>query len=189
LLKTIHKIVLPGFARRPSRFQIEDGLAYNWHRTYDATLGRYSQADPLGFVDGPGVYGYAGGSPVMGVDPRGLMELPSDPSGLPDGWNHDPIHRPPGGGSKWRGPSGGCLEFSPGQPGAPGYGGKDHWHDCTDPDDKPRKRKHRSPGDMCPLPEDNIPPEPKPTPLAPIKPEPWWFIPLLIFGGLVGSQA
>jgi RHS repeat-associated protein len=53
-------------------FQIEDGLAYNWHRTYDATLGRYSQADPLGFVDGPGVYGYAGGSPVMEVDPRGL---------------------------------------------------------------------------------------------------------------------
>jgi RHS repeat-associated protein len=54
-------------------FQIEDGLAYNWHRNYDPTLGRYSQADPLGFVDGPGVYEYAGGSPVMGVDPRGLM--------------------------------------------------------------------------------------------------------------------
>jgi RHS repeat-associated protein len=53
-------------------FQIEDGLAYNWHRTYDPTLGRYSQADPLGFVDGPSVYGYAGGSPVMGVDPSGL---------------------------------------------------------------------------------------------------------------------
>jgi RHS repeat-associated protein len=56
-------------------YQIEDGLAYNWHRTYDATLGRYSQADPLGFVDGPGVYGYAGGSPVMGVDPRGLNRI------------------------------------------------------------------------------------------------------------------
>jgi RHS repeat-associated protein len=54
-------------------FQLEDGLAYNWHRTYDATLGRYSQADPLGFVDGPGVYAYAGGSPVMGVDPEGLV--------------------------------------------------------------------------------------------------------------------
>ena len=53
-------------------FQIEDGLAYNWHRTYDPSLGRYSQADPLGFVDGPSVYGYARQSPVMRVDPWGL---------------------------------------------------------------------------------------------------------------------
>jgi RHS repeat-associated protein len=53
-------------------FQIEDGLAYNWHRTYDPTIGRYTQADPLGFVDGPSVYGYAGQSPVMRVDPTGL---------------------------------------------------------------------------------------------------------------------
>jgi len=28
-------------------FQIESGLAYNWHRHYDATLGRYVSADPL----------------------------------------------------------------------------------------------------------------------------------------------
>jgi RHS repeat-associated protein len=52
-------------------FQIEDGLAYNWHRTYDPSLGRYTQADPLGFVDGPSVYGYAGQSPLMRVDPSG----------------------------------------------------------------------------------------------------------------------
>ena len=59
-------------ARFPGQwFQIEDGLSYNWHRNYDPTLGRYSQADPLGFVDGPGVYNYAGGSPVMNVDPMG----------------------------------------------------------------------------------------------------------------------
>ncbi|MGL4405870.1 MAG: RHS repeat-associated core domain-containing protein, partial [Notoacmeibacter sp.] len=44
-------------------FQIEDGLAYNWHRTYDPTIGRYTQADPLGFVDGPSVYAYGGSSP------------------------------------------------------------------------------------------------------------------------------
>jgi RHS repeat-associated protein len=53
-------------------FQIEDGLSYNWHRTYDPSLGRYTQADPLGFVDGPSVYGYSGSSPVMRVDPSGL---------------------------------------------------------------------------------------------------------------------
>jgi RHS repeat-associated protein len=52
-------------------FQIEDGLSYNWHRTYDPGLGRYTQPDPLGFVDGPNVYGYAGQIPVMRVDPRG----------------------------------------------------------------------------------------------------------------------
>jgi RHS repeat-associated protein len=29
-------------------FLIENGLAYNWHRHYDASLGRYTQPDPLG---------------------------------------------------------------------------------------------------------------------------------------------
>jgi len=52
-------------------YQAEDGLAYNWHRSYDASLGRYSQPDRLGFVDGPSLYGYAGQSPLMRVDPEG----------------------------------------------------------------------------------------------------------------------
>ena len=62
-------------------FQIEDGLAYNWHRTYDPTIGRYTQADPLGFVDGPSVYGYAGGSPLMRVDPDGNQVVVTTPWG------------------------------------------------------------------------------------------------------------
>ncbi len=37
-------------------FQLEAGLHYNWHRHYDPTIGRYTQADPLGFVDGPSVW-------------------------------------------------------------------------------------------------------------------------------------
>ncbi len=53
-------------------FQIETGLAYNWHRHYDPTTGRYTQPDPLGFVDGPSVYAYAGNSPFMVTDPTGL---------------------------------------------------------------------------------------------------------------------
>jgi RHS repeat-associated protein len=56
-------------------FQLESGLAYNWHRHYDATLGRYTQPDPLGHPDGPSVYGYVGQNPMGGVDPEGLEGL------------------------------------------------------------------------------------------------------------------
>jgi hypothetical protein len=52
-------------------FWLESGLHTNWHRHYDPTLGRYTQPDPLGFVDGPSVYGYAGGNPQALVDPEG----------------------------------------------------------------------------------------------------------------------
>ncbi|NJM29784.1 MAG: RHS repeat protein [Rhizobiales bacterium] len=34
-------------------FLIEQGLAYNWYRFYDPTTGRYTQPDPLRFIDGP----------------------------------------------------------------------------------------------------------------------------------------
>jgi RHS repeat-associated protein len=60
-------------ARLPGQwFQTETGLHYNWHRSYDPTLGRHTQPDPLGVVDGPSVYGYAGGSPLRYVDMDGL---------------------------------------------------------------------------------------------------------------------
>jgi RHS repeat-associated protein len=67
-------------------FQIEDGLSYNWHRNYDPSLGRYSQADPLGFVDGPNKYAYVKSSPVMKVDVDGRMKVgpmstPENPNG------------------------------------------------------------------------------------------------------------
>jgi RHS repeat-associated protein len=56
-------------ARFPGQwFQSESGLHYNWHRHYDPSLGSYTQPDPLGFIDGPSVYGYAGGRPQMAVD-------------------------------------------------------------------------------------------------------------------------
>jgi RHS repeat-associated protein len=51
-------------------FQIETGFAYNWNRHYDPTTGRYTQPDPLRFVDGPSVYAYAGSSPFMNTDRR-----------------------------------------------------------------------------------------------------------------------
>jgi len=59
-------------ARFPGQwFQLESGVHYNWHRHYDPTIGRYTQPDPLGFVDGPSVYAYATGSPAMRVDRDG----------------------------------------------------------------------------------------------------------------------
>jgi RHS repeat-associated protein len=59
-------------ARFPGQwFQIENGLHYNWHRHYDSSIGRYTQPDPLGFVDGPSVYGYAKNAPQNSVDPTG----------------------------------------------------------------------------------------------------------------------
>jgi RHS repeat-associated protein len=46
-------------------FQLEHGLAYNWHRHYDSTTGRYTTADPLGFVDGPSIFAYVGSAPHL----------------------------------------------------------------------------------------------------------------------------
>jgi RHS repeat-associated protein len=64
-------------ARFPGQwFQFEAGLHANWHRTYDPTLGRYLEADPLGFPDGPNRYAYVGSSPLMYVDPEGTWIVP-----------------------------------------------------------------------------------------------------------------
>jgi RHS repeat-associated protein len=52
-------------------FLIESGLHYNWHRHYDPSLGRYTQPDPLEFVDGPAMYSYARSRPTMEIDPDG----------------------------------------------------------------------------------------------------------------------
>jgi RHS repeat-associated protein len=53
-------------------FQLETGLAYNWRRHYDPSLGRYIQPDPLGLEtllsDGPSAYGYVGGNPLAYID-------------------------------------------------------------------------------------------------------------------------
>jgi hypothetical protein len=40
-------------------------------RDYDPTTGRYIEADPMGLVDGPSVYGYALQNPGRYVDPTG----------------------------------------------------------------------------------------------------------------------
>jgi RHS repeat-associated protein len=69
-------------------FQIETGYHHNWHRHYDPTTGRYTQPDPLGFVDGPSVYAYATNSPFMRTDREGLEMYPNNFVGPlpPNGW-------------------------------------------------------------------------------------------------------
>ena len=83
-------------------FLIETGLAYNWHRHYDPTTGRYTQADPLRFVDGPSVFAYAGGSPFMNVDRDGLCHIwPCYPQPAPPGPFGLPKPHTPGIGDIW----------------------------------------------------------------------------------------
>jgi len=58
----------------------ESGLEYYRARYYDPQVGRFTQRDPLGMVDGFNTYGYAAGNPVLFVDPEGTTILFADAS-------------------------------------------------------------------------------------------------------------
>ena len=53
-------------------YDAESGLHYNWHRTYDPSLGRYISSDPIGLDGGMNTFGYVSQSPMVNVDPKGL---------------------------------------------------------------------------------------------------------------------
>ncbi|MBZ9722297.1 RHS repeat-associated core domain-containing protein [Mesorhizobium sp. AD1-1] len=79
-------------------FQMETGLAYNWHRHYDASIGRYLQPDPLGMPNGPSRWAYVGNSPLMKVDPSGLYWVPGPGGNRWWCWGGNPLDcvlRPP----------------------------------------------------------------------------------------------
>ncbi|HEU5381324.1 MAG TPA: RHS repeat-associated core domain-containing protein [Ktedonobacteraceae bacterium] len=58
-------------------FDSESGLNYNLFRTYNPTLGRYTQADPIGLAGGINPYAYVLGNPVKSVDSFGLYSQQS----------------------------------------------------------------------------------------------------------------
>lgn len=58
----------------PGQYQdVETGLWINGHRTYDDSIGRYLESDPIGLGGGASTYAYAMSRPVSVVDPTGMV--------------------------------------------------------------------------------------------------------------------
>ena len=60
------------YAYTSREYDAESGLYFYRARYYDATIGRFITADPIGFRSGVNFYSYVGNNPVNWVDPMGL---------------------------------------------------------------------------------------------------------------------
>jgi len=59
--------------RFPGQYADEEtGLNYNYFRTYDPLVGRYTQDDPVGLKGGPNRFAYVDGNPTRYIDTYGL---------------------------------------------------------------------------------------------------------------------
>jgi RHS repeat-associated protein len=56
-------------------FDQESNLHYNYHRSYSATTGRYTQSDPIGLDGGLNRFNYAESNPLSFTDSEGLISL------------------------------------------------------------------------------------------------------------------
>jgi len=69
------------------RWDGETGLYHVRHRVYHATLARWVQRDPAGYVDGMGLYEYAGSNSIRSTDPSGKVKVKweetPDPQSMP----------------------------------------------------------------------------------------------------------
>lgn len=78
-IKTTINLRFPG-----QYFDKETGLHYNYARSYDPKVGRYTTSDPIGLAGGVNTYSYVSNNPLKYVDPLGLEKLILLPSNDPN---------------------------------------------------------------------------------------------------------
>ena len=61
-----------GYEHAPEFAGVDRHLYHVRHRVYDAELGRWTRRDPLGYVDGMGLYEYVESQPLVKTDALGL---------------------------------------------------------------------------------------------------------------------